>query len=316
MMDIQPIEHLPFEPLLGFSSPHAQTVLGCFCPAGTPPPAIPIIVQLTDGDQLCCELSTPKNWIATQKTVILVHGLGGSHKSPYMIRFSRKLYQNGYQVLRVNMRGCGSGHQLASRPYHGGVSSDIQNVVETIKKKFPLSPIVLVGFSLGGNIVLKLAGELGAGANKLIESTIAVCPPVDLAQCSALLARPLNKLYNQYYMRHLEKQAERWINGRPFSNLYEFDCLITAPHWGFQGAFDYYQQCSSRFILPQIQHPCRILFSADDPFIDYRSCLELPLPIHVKVSVSPYGGHLGFLGWSGRQHFYFWMDNLLLKWIG
>lgn len=310
-----PVEHLKLTPPPGLSSPHTQTVLGYLCPSGFPPPSTQFIVTLPDGDRLSCEISTPTTWQPSEKTVVLLHGLGGSHNSPYMIRFSRKLYQAGYRAIRINMRGCGSGQQLALHPYHGGLSDDLLIALKTIKSETPSSPITLIGFSLGGNIALKLAGELGHRANSLLHNTIAVCPPVDLAQSSALLAHPANRLYNQHYMRHLAQQAKRWIAGRPFSNLYEFDCLVTAPYWGFQGAFDYYQQSSSRFVLQQIQHPCRILFSIDDPFVDYKSSLELPLPSCVKISVTSCGGHLGFLGWSGRKHYYFWMDHILLKWI-
>lgn len=310
-----PIEHLSFNPPFGLSSPHVQTILGSFMPTGTTPPSKPLIIPLEDGDSLCCEVSTPSTWNPTQKTMILVHGLGGCHNSGYMVRLCRKFYEKGYRAIRVNMRGCGTGDQLAHRPYHGGVSSDILTVLESVKEETPLSPIYLLGFSLGGNIALKLSGELGNEASALIDKTIAVCPPVDLAQTAALLSRPLNRMYHQYYMRNLEQQARRWTEGRPFTSLYDFDNMVTAEQWGFKGAFDYYQQCSSRFVLPKIQNSCRILFAADDPFIDYHSGLALPLPENVKISLSPHGGHMGFLGWTGHEHYYFWLDDILLKWI-
>lgn len=315
MVQRHPVEHLQFDPPFGLSSPHVQTVLGCFFPSGNPPPSEQIIIPLADGDSLCCEVSTPAEWQPHQKTVVLVHGLGGSHHSSYMVRFSRKLYQAGYRAIRVNMRGCGSGDQLARRPYHGGVSSDILTVLQTLKAKNPLSPIFLLGFSLGGNIVLKLAGEIGSELDKYAHTIISVCPPVDLAQTAALLSRPLNRFYHQYYMRNLEMQARRWTEGRPFTSLYDFDNIVTAEQWGFKGAFEYYQQCSSLFVLEKIESRCHILFAADDPFIDYNSGLTKPLPTNVKVWLSPHGGHMGFLGWTGREHYYFWLDNILLKWI-
>ncbi len=315
MSDMSLIEHLSFEPPLGLRSPNFQTILGSFSPSGSPPLSTTFLVPLGDGDTLSCRLSTPINWKPDEKTVLLLHGLGGSDSSPYMIRFARKLYENGFQVLRINMRGCGSGENLAQYPYHGGISGDILAVVNRVKKIYPLSPIVLIGFSLGGNIVLKLAGELGEEANSFLKKTIAVCPSIDLAQSSALLGRPENRLYNLYFMRSLQRQGARWIGGRPFSNLYEFDSIVTAPYWGFEGAFDYYHQCSSRFWLQKIRHPCHLLFSADDPFIDYKASLGLPLPSCVKIYLTEYGGHLGFFGWSGANHYYFWMDNLLFNWI-
>lgn len=309
------IEYLTFEPPLGLASPHVQTILGSFCPPGPPPPSSPLVVPLDDTDALCCEVSTPPCWQPKDKTIVMLHGLGGSHNSCYMVRISRKFYNAGYKVVRINMRGCGSGDTLANRPYHGGISEDILNVLKMLKTEFPQSPIIPIGFSLGGNIILKLIGELGDSASALIDTTFAICPPIDLAQTAAILVRPSNRYYNQYYMKQLELQAHRWIQGRTFSNLYEFDCLVTAPHWGFQGAFDYYQKCSSRFLLPHIKHQCHILFAADDPFIDYHWALGAPLPSWVKIWISPFGGHMGFLSWSGREHYYYWLDNLLLKWI-
>lgn len=308
-------EYLPFQPLFGLSSPHAQTVLGCFSPAGAPPPSTQLLVSLEDGDTLVCEVSTPRKWEESHKTVLLVHGMGGSHESCYMIRFSRKLYRLGYRAIRVNMRGCGSGTGLAHRLYHGGVSNDVLETIKVVKKQTPNSPIALIGFSLGGNIALKLAGELGEEASNFLETTIAICPPVDLAQTAAMLARPENKIYNSYYMRQLKSQAARWVKGKSFSNIYEFDTLVTAPNWGFKGPFDYYQQCSSCFFLPKVHHSCHLLFAEDDPFIDYRPSVSMPLDSCVKVWVTPYGGHLGFLGWAGKDHYYFWMDSLLQQWI-
>lgn len=315
MKVIHPVNHLDFEPPFGLKSPHFQTIIGCFYPTGVPPISEPLIIPLGDGDSLFCEVATPPKWQSTEKTVVLIHGLGGSTQSSYMIRCSRKLYEAGYRIVSVNLRGCGPGKKYAVRPYHGGLSQDILVVLQTLKQQSLLSPIVLVGFSLGGNIVLKLAGELGTSARALIDSTIAICPCIDLAQSSAFIARPVNHLYKLYYLRSLEEQARQWTEGQKFSNLYEFDSIVTAPYWGFEGVFDYYQQCSSRFILQKIDHPCRILFAADDPFIDYKASLGLPLPDCVKVYLTEYGGHLGFLAKANKWDYCFWMDNLLLQWI-
>lgn len=309
------IEHLTVNPPIGLSSPHIQTVLGYIAPYGIPPPSTQSVIKLEDGDRISCEVSIPSGWKAADKTIILLHGLGGSHNSPYMIRLSRKFYQKGSKVIRVNMRGCGSGEGLTAKPYHGGLTADVLTVLKTLQLANPISPMILIGFSLGGNIALKLAGELGIIDNKLLALTIAVCPPMDLAHSSALLARASNRAYNKYYMNHLKKQAEPWLKGRMFLNLYEFDCLVTAPLWGFQGAFDYYQQCSSRFLIHHIKSPCRILFSADDPFIDYKVGMEFPLPPSVTLSLANCGGHLGFIGWAEIERDYFWMDQQLIQWV-
>lgn len=306
---------LAFDPLPGFSSPHLQTIMTCFAPAGLPPPSISKIIRLNDGDALCCEVSIPSTWTDKGKTVVLIHGLGGCHSASYMVRFSRKLYLQGYRVVRLNMRNCGSGSKLAKQPYHGGLSSDILQVVQVLKKEEPRSPIILVGFSLGGNIALKLAGEIGENNLNLLHMTIAICPPIDLAETAEIMAQPTNNFYNRYYMYHLERLTKEWTEGRPFSTIYEFDEIVTAPRWGFNNPEEYYKASSSRYKLAHIRHACHILFAQDDPFINHKTCLESKRSDTVNVWLTKYGGHMGFFGWGGKDHGYFWLDKLLLDWI-
>lgn len=306
---------LPFRPLPGFSSPHTQTVIACFTRGGIEPPSTQFIVPLDDENALSCEVSTPPNWHNTHKTVVLLHGLGGCHLSSYMVRFSRKLYQTGYRAVRINMRCCGSGKDLAKVPYHGGLSSDILAVLNMLKAEAPLSPIILIGFSLGGNIVLKLAAELGEKASELLHTTIAICPPVDLSETAHIMSQPINLLYNRYYMWQLESVSKEMTNGRTFANIYEFDEHVTAPNWGFDSPEHYYQMSSSRYLLPQIRHPCHILLTADDPFINHKTCLEAEHSADVRLWLSETGGHMGFFGWADDEHRYYWLDKLLLKWV-
>jgi predicted alpha/beta-fold hydrolase len=309
------IENLSFRPLLGLTSPHAQTILASVTRAGRAPPATPLLVPLSDGDTLRCEVSTPSAWQANEKTIIMLHGLSGTYDSNYMVRIGRKLYEANYRVIRVNLRGCGLGSDLARRPYHGGKSDDILTLLQTLNQQTPSSPLILLGFSLGGNIALKLAGELEEKGRSLLHHTIAICPPIDLKRTVELLSHSSNHLYQRYYVDRLQKQAKRWLNGQLIRTVYEFDSLFTAPTWGFHDAADYYQKCSSRFFLPSIRHSCHILFAVDDPFIDYRPVLDMTLHSSVKVWVCPYGGHMGFLGWAGKEHRYFWLDRLIQDWV-
>lgn len=315
VQDQTKIYPIPFRPVTGLSSPHAQTVIACFTPGGDEPPSEQVIVPLDDGDALCCEVSTPPSWSPEKKTILLLHGMGGCHTASYMVRLSRKLYELGYRAVRINMRSCGSGKHLARVPYHGGLSSDILHVLEMFKKQTPSSPVLLVGFSLGGNIALKLAGELGRDAGDLLKTTLAVCPPVDLADTAALMCTPKNRLYNLYYMRQLEKLAEKWTKGKPFSTIYEFDEIVTAPNWGFKDPAEYYEISSSKTKLQKIHHPCHILFARDDPFVNYKICTESKLSPDVSVWIAPKGGHMGFFGWTEENHKFYWMDSVLLRWI-
>ena len=310
------IEYLSFRPAPGMGSPHLQTILPIlFKKSGKEPPSASFFIHLEDGDSLCCKLSTPPSWKTNQKTIIIVHGLGGSHASGYMVRLSRKFYQAGYRILRINLRGSGPGAHLAQRPYHAGTSNDILQVIQTLKKETPHSPLTLIGFSMGGNIALKLAGELGEKATSLLEQTFAICAPIDLAQTTDLLLRHSNRFYHRYYLNGLQRLGYRWLGNRSLKSVIDFDHFVTAPQWGYQDAFDYYRQCSSSFFLSNIRHPCHLIFAADDPFIDYRPALKCSLSPSVKIMLSPYGGHMGFWGWAGKEHGYCWLDRLLLDLI-
>jgi predicted alpha/beta-fold hydrolase len=309
------IECLPFSPALGLHSSHIQTLLGSLGNGGTPPPSRQLLIPLEERDLLSCEESIPPQWTPSKKIIVLVHGLAGSHASGYMVRLGGKFYKKGYRVIRVNLRGCGSGKGLTQRPYYGGVSHDIFKVLELLKQRCPEAPVVIIGFSLGGNIVLKLAGELGEMASKFLYRTIAVCPPVHLGRTVHLLDHPSNRLYKRYYLKHLKRQVHPWTGARKIESGFEYDTHIIAPHWGFRNAEDYYAKCSCQFFIPQIRHSCYVLFTEDDPFIDYRPILNMQIPPSVKISLSPHGGHMGLLSWTGWEHRYFWLDQLLHSWV-
>ena len=311
------IEKLSFQPTPGMFSPHIQTILPTFFgQVGEEPPSAPFFIHLKDGDSLYCKMSTPPQWNSQEKTIVILHGLGGSDSSSYMIRLSRKFYQKGYRCLRINLRGAGQGVHLARKPYHGGTSQDILEAIQILKSQHRDSPLILMGFSLGGNIALKLLGELGEKAKELIEMVISICAPVDLAQTMELLHLPSNRIYHRYYVKNLKLMGARWIGQQSVRSIPDFDNVVTAPQWGFRDAFDYYQQCSSKFLLASIQHTCHLIFAEDDPFVDYRSALDSLTSSKVKVWLSQYGGHMGFWGWAGKEHCYHWLDRLLLKIVG
>lgn len=309
------IQKLDFHPFPGLSSAHLQTIFPSLLPSGIAPPSKSWPVLLADGDQLCCQLSTPNGWKESDKSILLVHGLGGSHASNYMIRLARKFYALGCRVIRINLRGCGSGKQFAKLPYNAGTSHDLLTVIETLQA-LP-STLFVIGFSLGASLVLKLAGELGADAKKLVQKFIAICPPLDLEQTVQLIEQRRHFFYHHYYLRKICKQAQPWTTHRAKS-LYEFDDRVTAPLWGYQGAAQYYKQCSSAQFLPMIGHTTRILFAEDDPFIQLDYAALSARSSHVDISTTTHGGHLGFLSHprkkGDKRSGFFWLDDLLLDW--
>jgi uncharacterized protein len=308
------IKLLNFQPLPGLSSKHLQTVMHAYLPSGLAPDSTRWIVELGQGDILSCEVSTPPQWKPTDPTILLIHGLGSSHNAGYMVRMARKTYARGYKVVRINLRGCGSGEGLSKLPYHAGTSQDVFKVLQKYKIESPLSKVTVIGFSLGANVALKLAGELGEEADKWIERCFAVCSPIDLKHTVFSIGSPKHYLYQLYYMRSLAPQTSVWTPHKP-SSIYELDRVMTAPLCGFESPEDYYQKCSSLQFLPRICVPANLVFAVDDPFIDISQLKDFPVPDSVKIWATTHGGHLGFLGCNVQEPDYFWMDQLLLHWL-
>lgn len=192
---------LPFEPFFLLSGPHHQTILGSLIYYFFDPASEQRIIDLPDGDKLSVEISMPKGWKANGLTVILVHGLCGSHRSPYLVRMVKRLEPLGIRVVRINLRGCGSGKGLAKHMYHCGRSEDVFEVIKQLKVETPDSPFVLIGFSLGGNIALKMGGELGSLGKNFLSGLIAVSPPVDLYSSILMLGKADNAIYEKYFIR-------------------------------------------------------------------------------------------------------------------
>ena len=283
------------------------------------------LVDLEDGDQISLELSTPPGWQAEHPTVLILHGLCGSHEGANLVRLAAKIVAQGGRAVRMNMRGCGSGKGLARQLYHSGRSEDIFAALQALHAETPQSPLTLVGFSLGGNQVLKLAGELGGSAAQYLARVIAICAPVDLHGCAAMLARPENRFYNRHFVRQLHADVlERHHFFPDLSKLdlpdkltvYDFDDIYTAPQSGFASADDYYTQTSAASFVPDITLPCHILFADDDPFIDASAFDGLRLASNVEVYHTTHGGHLGFLGTPWRPGGFRWMDTQVMRWLG
>ncbi|MBB63719.1 MAG: hypothetical protein CMO81_01500 [Waddliaceae bacterium] len=318
------IVSLPFTPFPLASSPHIQTFMGTVVLLHSAPSSKQTLVRMEDGDLLSCEVTTPENWEAGHATVLMVHGLGGSHESAYLLRMCHKLTARGYRVIRMNLRGCGSGRGHATRSYHSGLSDDLFSVIKAFKEGSPDSRFYVMGFSLGGNIVLKLAGELEYSASRWVERFIAICPPTDLWACTKRISRPSNRVYERYFVRSLLQQVQD--NWKAYSELHkegfpqcdtilEFDELYTCRLWGYHSAMDYYKQCSAIKFMPSIRSSCRILLSKDDPVVAPEPVCELDLPSYVEIFTTEYGGHMGFLGDPRQPEGLRWMDTTLLSWL-
>ena len=162
-------------------------------------------VPLADGDRLVIRESVPSSWEPPRPTALLVHGLAGSADASYVVRVGRRLSALGVRVVRVNLRGAGEGFGLARGIYHAGRSDDLRQVVDDLEARTPGSPITLIGFSLGANLVLKLAAEAAAVPLRSLDCVLAANPPIDLAGCARLMLRPENRLYDWNFVRWLAR---------------------------------------------------------------------------------------------------------------
>lgn len=313
-----------FRPLPLLGNPHVQTVLSTWLRG----PEVSLetreaTVPLVDGDRLMLHDTIPAGWQPGGRIAVLVHGLGGSHRSSHLQRLAVRFLQHGMRIVRLDLRGTGRGMPLARKAYHGGCSDDLRAAACEVHRWSPTSPLVLAGISLGGNIVLKLAGEAATDPVPKLEQVVAIAPPIDLTSCARLLARPRNRLYERHFLYTLMaqlRQRQRFFPDLPViqfphrPTLRTYDDVYTASHWGFRDAADYYRRASSLPLLSRIAVPALILTAEDDPFIAVEPFRELRVPDHIKIHILKCGGHLGFLGWDGAGGIR-WAEHRVAEWI-
>lgn len=254
--------------------------------------------------------------------LILVHGLEGSSEAGYARSLAQAALEAGFAVHRYNMRSCGGTEHLSGKTlYHSGQTGDLLAV---LRQHDWQAPVFLAGFSLGGNVVLKLAGELGEAAKDLIAGVSAISTPIDLAACVKQLDRRSNYIYARRFVSRLKQRIQLKEKLTPglfqladlsrVKTIYDFDDLFTAPAFGFGTADNYYATQSSNQFLDRIRVPALLVQAKDDPLIPFE------VYRHPSFSRNPYlrllavehGGHLGFLSKTRPR---FWLDQVLLEWM-
>jgi predicted alpha/beta-fold hydrolase len=252
---------------------------------------------------------------------VLLHGLEGSSNGGYIVSFTQSALKRGFGVHRLNMRSCGGTEHLSDTMYHSGLTSDTLQVLRSIQAR-NLGPLFLVGFSLGGNVALKLAGELRR--TELLTGVCAVSAPIDLACAVRALDKPGNVIYARRFLSRLKGRVRRKHPLDP--NLYPikglakirsiraFDDRYTAPLFGFGTAANYYATQSSARFLEYIEIPTLVVTAQDDPLVPFEMyCRKVFQDNPALTLVAPkHGGHLGFLSRSRPR---FWLDELLSSWI-
>ena len=258
-------------------------------------------------------------------TLVLVHGLEGSSASPYMLGTADKAWRAGFNVVRLNVRNCGDTEHLTPTLYHSGMSGDIHSVVSELIERDRLPRIFLAGFSLGGNLVLKLAGELGDLMPKEVAGVAAVSPSLDLDACAAAIERRANSLYRWSFMRALRRRLRR--KARLYPHIYDasrlrglrtirqFDETYTAPHSGFRDSADYYARASALQFVARICVPALIIHAQDDPFIPFESFRHPAIHSNPNVILlaPQHGGHVGFVARPQAGEDAYWAEHRVVE---
>jgi predicted alpha/beta-fold hydrolase len=339
-----PAEYLPFHPRPWLTNGHLQTVVGNLLPRhnSLPAPVAELVeVSPAHGSQIASRVLCECHWQpqperASRPTAIVLHGLEGSSHSQYVIGNANKLWRAGCNVIRMNMRNCspcsGSSRsgacaeypdlaRLTPTLYHSGLSADVEHVLRFFLDTQHLQSVALIGYSMGGNLVLKLAGELGAAAPPQLRSVIGVSPVVDLAASADALHALPNRFYEHRFLRALLKRFRRkaMLFPRAFdpqvathiTSLREFDDRITALYCGFLSADDYYDRAAAARVLDSIAVPTLLLHACDDPFIRFKSETRAAIAAnpHITLLETTHGGHCAFLATPDSSNGSAWGDH-------
>lgn len=262
------------------------------------------------------------NGADTRPLLVLFHGLEGSSVSHYAITLMRAATAIGWSGVVVNFRGCSGEINRLPRAYHSGDSDEIDWILRRLRALCPTRPCYAVGVSLGGNALLKWLGERQAGAGDCLRAAAAISAPLDLTACGHHLARGFNRIYTQYFLRTLKRNATEKLRRYPglfderrmsaANSLYEFDDVVTAPLHGFAGADDYWRKASSKPWLTGIRLPTLVLNAQNDPFLPAQALpLARQAAASVRLEFPRQGGHVGFVTGSlpGRLD---WLPQRLL----
>lgn len=256
--------------------------------------------------------------------IVIVHGLEGSSDSNYVKGIAEKAFKRGFHAIRMNQRNCGGTEMLTPTLYNSGMSGDYRAVFEELANVDRFEHIYFVGYSMGGNLVTKMAGEFGEAAPVALRGICGVCPALDLAACADALERKDNYFYQRHFVNGLMKRyatkqrlfPERYsANGfGPIRTVREFDDAITAPQFGYRDAQEYYEAAGAKRVIDQLRVPMLLITAEDDPFVPYVSFLGARVEKNraIQFAVTRHGGHCGFISrHSGMERF--WAEQRIVE---
>lgn len=325
-----------FKPAFWLPEGHSQTLWRKFAGAELVPHHRERI-ELSDGDfiDLDWSHSSPAQIQSREPDspiVLIVHGLCGCSESSYVLALQQELNSQGINSVVMNLRGCSGEVNSKARTYHSGVSDDLDEVFNTLSSRYPNQQFVVIGYSLGGNVLLKWLGECGEQQRELQPvKAIAVSTPFTLAHCSRAMLQGFSKIYGRYFTRRLlaslEAKKQHFLeigehdeleklnalgDTNSISSIWEFDDRITAPLHGFADAEDYYQRCSSISYLGDISAETLLIQSVNDPMIPASALPKQDqLSDSVQFELQENGGHVGFVAGLGKR----WLEERILRFI-
>jgi hypothetical protein len=259
-------------------------------------------------------------------TMLCLHGLEGSSHAHYMCGLADKAFASGFNVVRLNQRNCGGTEKLSAGLYHSGLTADPRAVIDELRQRDGLPALFVAGYSLGGNLALKLAGEYGDDPPPELLGVAAVSPVAEVGECVKALERRTNLVYEWNFTRNLRARMRRkgraWPGRFPVERLREirtvrmFDDVFTAPHFGFNGAEDYYYRASSMRVIDRVRVPALIVAAKDDPFVPWAPFTD---PVvagnpHITVELTTHGGHCAFVAEpTGTEDDGYWAERRIME---
>jgi len=321
------IEGPIFRPRRGLGGGHRQTLAAFFLSRKiTLPAPEERLVEVEPNIKILCHC----HWQSGREkalTILAVHGLEGSSESQYMLGVAHKALAAGMNVVRMNQRNCGGTDALAPVLYHSGLSSDVAAVATNLFEQDGIAHLALAGFSMGGNLVLKLAGEWGKEAPPQLRAVAAVCPAMDLAASADALHDRSNRLYEYYFLWKLRRRMRAKAKLFPahfdvrrlrrLTSLRDFDDKVTAYYCGFTGAVDYYARAAAANVVDRIAVPTLILHAANDPFIRILSETRKKILSNPNITFieTADGGHCSFIATAIDGHDGHWAEYQVVQFL-
>lgn len=314
----------PFEAHGLLTNGHAMTVAAAYWPRRfRMPPAENRLFQVDPESRLLGRCHWQAGKRRDMPVLVIVHGLEGSSDSNYVLGIAEKAFHRGYHVVRMNQRNCGGTETLTPTLYNSGMSGDYRAVFEELSNGDGFEQIFLVGYSMGGNLVTKMACEYGDGVPRALRAICVVCPALDLAACADALERPDNFFYQRHFVSGLMSRYRRKAKLFPeryprnsfgrVSTVRQFDDVITAPQFGFRDAQEYYEAVGATRIVARVRLPSLVITAQDDPFVPFESFVRARVGANPAIHfLAPeHGGHCGFISKHGGAR-RFWAEERIV----